>query len=70
MINYITGILSHPKAEFLQSTRFWAIVIGAIVFGMFDAGAIDESVFMAIEIILSGFTTVRTVDRFGEKVGN
>jgi hypothetical protein len=57
------------KLEFLKSTRFWALVIGAVTLYLQRRGLIGESEMILIETIVSGFIGIRTVDRLGEKVG-
>jgi hypothetical protein len=57
------------KLEFLKSTRFWSLVAGAVVFYLKSKGFIGESEMILIETILGGFISVRTIDRFSEKIG-
>jgi len=57
------------KLEFLKSTRFWALVIGAVTLYLQSKGFIGESELTLIGTIVAGFIGVRTVDRFGEKIG-
>ena len=57
------------KLEFLKSTRFWALVIGAVTLYLQSKGIIGESELTLIGTIVAGFIGVRTVDRFGEKIG-
>lgn len=57
------------QIAFLKSTRFWALVIGAVVFYLKAEGFIGESEVTLIETILGGFITIRTVDRIGDKIG-
>jgi len=57
------------KLEFLKSTRFWALVIGAVTLYLQGKGIIGESELTLIGTIVAGFIGVRTVDRFGEKIG-
>ena len=56
------------KFLFLKSTRFWALVLIAIV-GVLKAEAILADDFSnALITILTGFTVIRTVDRFSETI--
>lgn len=57
------------KLEFLKSTRFWALVIGAVTLYLQSKGVIGEAELTLIGTIVSGFIGVRTIDRFGEKIG-
>ena len=57
------------KLDFLKSTRFWALVIGAVTLYLQSKGFIGESELTLIGTIVAGFIGVRTVDRFGEKIG-
>jgi len=57
------------KLEFLKSTRFWALVIGAVTLYLQGKGIIGESELTLIGTIVAGFIGVRTIDRFGEKIG-
>jgi hypothetical protein len=57
------------KFNFLKSVRFWKIVI-AFVFYILGANEIIPMSFaVAIEGVLGVSVAIRTVDRFGEKVG-
>lgn len=49
--------------QFLTSTRFWAIVIGAVSVALFQDGYLSQAWATAISVIVGGFTVVRTVDR-------
>ncbi len=54
--------------SFLFSNRFWALVIGGLAIvakGNFSAQAWIEGLLF----VVVGFTTVRTADRLGEKIG-
>jgi len=57
------------KLDFLKSTRFWALVIGAVTLYLQSKGFIGESELTLIGTIVAGFIGVRTIDRFGEKIG-
>jgi len=57
------------KFAFLTSTRFWAIVLGAVAVYFRENGTIGESEMMLINTILGGFIIVKTVDRASEKIG-
>lgn len=54
---------------FLKSTRFWAIVIIAVVGYAESRGWIGEAEKIVIWTIAGGFGIVRTVDRIGDKIG-
>jgi len=53
--------------EFLYSTRFWAIVIGAFSVYAKLKGWIGEPEMTLIAAITGGFTLVRTADRMSEQ---
>lgn len=55
------------KFEFLTSSRFWAIVIGAVSVYLQSKGYIGDPEMMLIATITTGFTIVRTIDRVGDK---
>jgi ABC-type transport system involved in multi-copper enzyme maturation permease subunit len=52
--------------SFLKSRRFYAIVIIAIIGALKTAGVISDEIANAIITILTGFTVIRTVDKFIE----
>lgn len=52
------------KLLFLTSTRFWAIVGIAIVGVLFSEGIISMELNAFLLTVLSGYTVVRTVDKF------
>lgn len=55
------------KLEFLTSTRFWAMIVGALAIYLETKGYIGEPEMQLISTIMGVFITVRTVDRFAEK---
>lgn len=55
------------KFNFLQSTRFWAMIIGAISIYLKTKGYIGEPEMQLVSTIMAGFIAVRTIDRFGEQ---
>ena len=52
---------------FLQATRFWALVIGAVSIYAQQKRWIGEAEMLLIATITGGFTIVRTVDRATEQ---
>lgn len=54
------------KFEFLKSTRFWAIVIGAVSVYLKAKGIFGDPEMILIASITAAFTVVRTVDRATE----
>ena len=58
------------KLAFLTSTRFWALVLIAILKVLATDKIIDPTTASAIETLLLGFTVVRTIDRGTEYIGN
>lgn len=55
------------KFAFLTSTRFWALVIGAILFYLKSKNWIGESEMILVNTILAGFITIKTIDRASEQ---
>lgn len=51
------------KFLFLKSTRFWALVLIAIVKVLESEATIDGALAGALVTILGGFTIIRTIDR-------
>jgi len=58
------------QLEFLKSVRFWKLVIAGVAFALYQDGVVSQAVLSLVETILLGSVAVRTVDRFGEKLGN
>jgi hypothetical protein len=56
--------------RFLTSTRFWAIVIGGLAIYLESRGLIGEAERNLIATIATGFTVVRSADRFSEQISN
>lgn len=59
----------NEKFLFLTSTRFWSIVVGAVVVYLEVKGFIGEAEMFLLNTILGGFVIVKTVDRASEKIG-
>jgi len=55
------------KFSFLSSTRFWALVLGAVGIYLQAKGYIGDDERNLIATIMGGFVTVRTIDRIGDK---
>ena len=55
------------KLDFLTSSRFWAMVIGAVSIYLKAKGWIGEPEMLLIAIITAGFTVIRTADRISEQ---
>jgi len=55
--------------EFLKSSRFWFMIIGAVALYLQNKGIIGEAELTFIGTIVTGFIGIRTVDRLGEKIG-
>ncbi len=51
------------KFDFLTSSRFIALVIGALSIYLKAKGIIGEPEMVLIATITAGFTTIRTIDR-------
>jgi hypothetical protein len=54
---------NNSKFLFLTSSRFWALVIGAVSIYLKMKGFIGEPEMMLIATITSGFTIIKTLDR-------
>lgn len=59
----------NEKFAFLTSTRFWAMIIGAISIYLQTKGYIGEAEMALIATISGGFITIATIDRAAEKSG-
>ena len=59
----------NDKFAFLKSVRFWKLVGAGVAFALTQEGVITATMLTLIETILLGSVAVRTVDRFGEKIG-
>lgn len=55
--------ISDEKFAFLKSTRFWAVILGAISMYLESKGLIGEPERNLIATIVVGFTTIKTIDR-------
>ena len=55
------------KFAFLQSSRFWALVIAAVSIYAQTKGWIGDPEMMLVSTIMGGFTVIRTVDRYSDK---
>ena len=55
--------------DFLSSRRFWALVVMAIIGVLETEGIIPGEIAKGLITILAGFTAIRTIDRFSEKLG-
>lgn len=51
------------KLEFLSSTRFWALIIGALSVYLKTKGWIGDAEMQLIATVSAGFITIKTVDR-------
>lgn len=54
---------------FLKSVRFYKLCIVAVAQYLSTQGIIDATIANGLSLILLGSVAVKTVDRFGEKVG-
>lgn len=55
------------KLGFLTSTRFYALVIGAVMFYLKAKGWVGESEMILANTIIAGFITIKTIDRASEQ---
>lgn len=51
------------KFLFLTSPRFWALVIGAVMFYLSSKGWVGEQEMILANTIIAGFITIKTIDR-------
>ena len=51
------------KFKFLESTRFWSLVLGAIVVYLKTKGYIGEAEMLLINTILGGHIVINTLDK-------
>lgn len=56
--------------DIFRSTRFWSIVLIAILWFLESNMWMGTNAVVAVTTILMGHIGVRTVDRLGEKIGN
>jgi len=56
------------KFDFLTSTRFWALVIGAVAVYLQHKGIIGEPEMVLIGTLTTVFIGVKTIDRSVEKL--
>lgn len=61
--------MNPDKYQFIYSTRFWALVGGALTLYLYTKQWIGQPEVVLIETILGGFVGIRTIDRFAEKNG-
>jgi hypothetical protein len=52
------------KLEFLTSTRFWSLVLIAVVGVLGKEGIISADIVNALQVLLWGYVGVRTADKF------
>lgn len=61
------------KFEFLQSVRFWKVVVAITLESLVAYNVIDsvlaEAVAHIVSLVLGVSVTIRTVDRVSEKIG-
>lgn len=57
------------NADFLQSRRFWGIVIVALAMYAYNLNVIDKAMLELITTIAAGFVTIRSWDKLVESVG-
>jgi len=55
------------KLSFLKSSRFWAMVLGAVMLYLQQEGIVDQNLANLIATITGGFVGVKTVDKFHQK---
>jgi len=53
----------------MQSTRFWALLALALAIYLNDQNLISDNLASFIFTVGAGHIGIRTVDRFGEKIG-
>jgi hypothetical protein len=68
MVNVTPPPENEPWWAFIQSTRFWAAVIGILSIYLESKGWIGEPEKLALASLAAVFVTVKTVDRISDKV--
>ncbi len=58
--------MNESKLAFLTSTRFWALIIGGLAIAAEGNFGIDAWA-SGVLFVITGFTAVRTADRFADK---
>lgn len=58
------------KFKFLESTRFWAVVVIATAMLLKDYSLISSELFNFLATVAGGHIGIRTFDRGAEKIGN
>lgn len=58
------------KLKFLESTRFWAVVVIAVAMLLKDYSLISAELFNFIATVAGGHIGIRTLDRGAEKIGS
>jgi hypothetical protein len=53
--------------SFLKSNRFWALIIAGLAVAS-EGNFIKDAWIKGLLVVIGGFVSVRTVDRFGDKV--
>lgn len=56
------------KLLFLTSTRFWAMVVGAVSIYLKMKGIIGEAEMQLIATLTAGFIAIKTIDKTAEKI--
>lgn len=55
--------LEKTKLDFLTSSRFWAMIIGAVAIYLQSKGFIGEAEMQLIATVTAGFTLIKTIDK-------
>lgn len=58
------------KLKFLESTRFWAVVVIALAMLLKDYSLISQELFNFVATVAGGHIGIRTIDRGTEKIGS
>jgi len=61
--------MNKERFGFLSSNRFWAVIIGAVILYLNEEAIINDNLTALLETIMLSFVGIRTIDRFGEKIG-
>ncbi len=59
-----------PWYIFVTSTRFWALVVGAVVLYLQSKQIIGTPEMVLINTIMAGFIGIKTVDRTVDKISD
>lgn len=57
------------RLPFLESTRFWALILIGVSIALSDAGVVTQTFMDFVWTVAGGHIGIRTADRFAEQFG-